>query len=430
MGQFNLARIRYNWKNVWLPGATYIKDDIVRNGGNTYVCMVGHVSDQTSFKTDLTASPGKWLLNAEGYQWKGDWQVNVRYANNDLFKYNGVIYRVLEEHLSNSNATTGISNDLGKLQAYAKTPNWRIDWTPATTYRVDDIVKYGGILYQCLEEHTSSTTVAGLEQDQARWDIVARSDDWKSNWTVSTRYVKDDFVRYGARLYRCNTGHTSAATTILGLEDDSAKWDIVVDGIVYKGEWQSNLDSSGIRYKVGDVVKYGPTLWKCKTAHSSLASFDEAKFDIWCPGLGYEAVWNSAATYQPGDIVIYGGYTYVSKTNNTASPPSVTGVFYEGESLQGLYDWELMITGYQMKGEWDNGTAYRTGDVVRNKGFVYIAVRDSTGQQPDALDPESRGYYDPGSTRSTEGSINMYWQLLITGIYYRGEWLANQAYVL
>ena len=52
MGQFNLARIRYNWKNVWLPGATYIKDDIVRNGGNTYVCMVGHVSDQTSFKTD------------------------------------------------------------------------------------------------------------------------------------------------------------------------------------------------------------------------------------------------------------------------------------------------------------------------------------------------------------------------------------------
>ena len=51
------------------------------------------------------------------------------------------------------------------------------------------------ILYQCLEEHTSSTTVAGLEQDQARWDIVARSDDWKSNWTVSTRYVKDDFVR-------------------------------------------------------------------------------------------------------------------------------------------------------------------------------------------------------------------------------------------
>ena len=30
MAEFNLARIRYTWKNVWLPGATYIKDDIAR----------------------------------------------------------------------------------------------------------------------------------------------------------------------------------------------------------------------------------------------------------------------------------------------------------------------------------------------------------------------------------------------------------------
>ena len=37
--------------------------------------------------------------------------------------------------------------------------------------------------------------------------------------------------------------------------------------------------------------------------------------------------------------------------NNTGSPPSVTGENYEGESLQGLYDWEL-ITGYKMQGEW------------------------------------------------------------------------------
>ena len=89
-----------------------------------------------------------------------------------------------------------------------------------------------------------------------------------------------------------------------------------------------------------------------------------------------------------------------------------------------------MITGYQMKGEWDSGASYKTGDIVRNRGFVYIAVQDSTNQQPDSLDPESRGYYDPGSTRSTEGAISMYWQLLITGTYYRGEWFSSQAYVL
>ena len=430
MGQFNLARIRYNWKNVWLPGATYIKDDIVRNGGNVYICMVGHVSDQTSFATDLNDSPGKWLLNTEGYQWKGDWATNTRYKVNDLFKYNGIVYRTLAEFLSTNVEVEGISAVLGSLQQYARTTNWRIDWTPLTTYRVGDVVKYGGYLYECVEEHSSSTTVAGLEQNSTSWDIVVRTDDWKLNWSVSTRYKKDDIVRYGATLYRCNLGHTSATTTILGLEDSQSKWDVVLEGIQYKGEWQSNLDSSGVRYKVGDIVKYGPTQWKCKTAHTSLTDFDEAKFDIWLPGLGFEAVWNNAATYQPGDIVTYGGYTYVSMTNNAGSPPSVTGVFYEGESLQGLYDWELLITGYAMKGEWDLTAQYKTGDVVRNKGFVYIAVQDSTNIQPDALDPESRGYYDPGSTRSTEGSISMYWQLVITGTYYRGEWLAASAYVL
>ena len=346
MAQFNLARIRYNWKNVWLPGATYIKDDIVREGGNVYICMVGHISDQTSFSTDLNAVPGKWLKNAEGYAWRGNWDVNTRFKVGDLFKYNGVVYRVLEEHVSDQLASNGISEDLGKLIGYAKTPNCRIDWTNSTLYKVDDVVKYGGFLYQCLAEHTSSTTVAGLEQDSDKWDIVSRSDDWKLDWTVSSRYKKDDIVRYGGLMYRCNTGHTSASTTILGLEQDLAKWDVIWEGIVYKGEWQSNLDSSGIRYRIGDIVKYGPTLWKCKTYHSSLTDFDEAKFDIWMPGLGYEAVWNNAAVYQPGDIVIYGGYTYVSMTNNTSSHPSVTGVYYEGESLQGLYDWELMITGF------------------------------------------------------------------------------------
>ena len=428
--QFNIARIRYTWKNVWLKGATYIKDDIVRHGGNVYICMVGHVSDQTSFATDLNATPGKWLKNTEGFQWRGDWVVETRYVPNDLIKYNGVIYKVLQEHVSASTTALGISNDTDKLQPYAKTPNWRVEWAPATRYRIDDVVKYGGYVYQCLTEHTSATTVAGLENDQSKWDLVVKTDDWKIDWSITTKYKVNDFVRYGARLYRCNTGHTSAATTILGLEQDQAKWDVILDGICYKGEWQGNLDSSGIKYKVGDIVMYGPTLWRCKTAHQSLASFDEAKFDIWCPGLGYEAVWNNAATYQPGDIVVYGGYTYVAMKNNTGSPPSVTGVFYEGESLQGQYDWELMLTGYQMKGEWDSATSYKTGEIVRNGGFVYIAVRDSTNEQPDALTPESRGYYDPGSTRSTEGSINMYWQLLLTGIYYRGEWFSTQSYVL
>ena len=420
MAEFNIARIRYTWKNWWTGSTVFVKDDIVRVGGNTYLCMIGHTSDATTFLNDLNYTPKSyWLLHTEGYEWKGDWLANTRYVKNDLIKYGGVIYRVLTEHESGA---TSIVGDEAKLIAYAKTPNWRNEWLPLTQYKIDDIIRYSGYVYKCLTEHTSSTTIGGLEVDQAKWEIVYRGDSWNTDWNINTRYKKDDVIRYGGIVYRAITGHTSAATFTLGLENDQTKWEKVIDGVAYKGHWQGADDSTGLRYKIGDIVTHGPTLWRCKTYHTTSADFDEDKFDIWMPGIGFESVWDADVDYQPGDIVQYGGYTYTSMTNNKNSAPSVTGVFYDGESLQGLYDWELLTTGWNMRGEWDIAVSYRTGDIVRRYGWVYISVRDSIGQEPDSLDPEHRSYYDPGES-TDPNSVPMFWQLVLTGDYYRGHWV-------
>ena len=53
MAEFNIARIRYTWKNWWTGSTVFVKDDIVRVGGNTYLCMIGHTSDATTFLNDL-----------------------------------------------------------------------------------------------------------------------------------------------------------------------------------------------------------------------------------------------------------------------------------------------------------------------------------------------------------------------------------------
>ena len=429
MAEFNIARIRYTWKDTWTTSTSYVKDDIIRVDGNTYLCMIGHTSDADSFTTDLEYSPkARWLLHTEGYEWKGDWLVTTRYVKNDLFKYNGVIYRVLTEHVSGQ---TTIVGDEAKLIAYAKTPNWRNEWLPLTVYRIDDVIRYNGYVYRCLAEHTSSTTLGGLEVDQAKWEIKWRGDTWRQDWNVNVRYKKDDIIKYGGIIYRAVTGHTSAATFVLGLEDDQASWEKVIDGIEWVGHWQGADDSSGTRYRVGDIVTYGPTLWRCKTAHTSVIDFSEGNFDIWMPGMGFESVWDQATKYQPGDIVQYGGYTYTSMTNNVNAPPSVTGVFYDGESLQGTYDWELLTTGFNMTGEWDLEISYRTGDVVRRYGWVYIAVRDNVAQEPDSLDPEGRSYYDPGSS-TDPGGAPMYWQVVNCGNHYRAEWVdtAGTVYTL
>ena len=50
---------------------------------------------------------------------------------------------------------------------------------------------------------------------------------------------------------------------------------------------------------------------------------------------------------------------------------------------------------------------YKTGDVVRLNGFLYICLTDSAGEVPD------------GSNK---------WQVLVTGRHHRGEWADNTQY--
>jgi len=214
MAEFKLGRIRFVWKDEWITATTYYVDDVVRLGGKTYICKVGHTSS-ADFYTDLTYSPTRWNQMSDGQDWQGD-------------------------------------------------------WTTATAYKLNDVVKYGGTVYICNDAHTSAATTAlGLEANQNDWDVFAEGFDWKSDWAVSTQYKVNDLVKYGGYTYVCNTAHTSAATATLGLETDQAKWDEFNQGIEYKGTWSG----SSVIYKLNDVVKQGAGLWICIVKHTSTANF-------------------------------------------------------------------------------------------------------------------------------------------------------------
>jgi hypothetical protein len=57
----NLGKIKFNWRGPWTLGADYVKDDVVRYNGSSYVCLVGHTS-VTSWATNSI----KFDLMAEG----------------------------------------------------------------------------------------------------------------------------------------------------------------------------------------------------------------------------------------------------------------------------------------------------------------------------------------------------------------------------
>ena len=311
MAEFKLGRIRFVWKAAWVTGTTYYKDDVVRFGGKVYVCQIGHTAS-ADFNTDLDINPTKWNLMSDGQR-------------------------------------------------------WRDEWATSTTYQEGDLVKYGGTVYVCIDGHTSAATASsGLEANSGDWNQFAEGTDWKNTWTVSTRYKLNDIVRYGGINYICITGHTSAATAALGLENSSANWQVFSQGQEYLGTWVG----SPTRYKLNDIVKYGAGLWICTTQHTASATFagDSANWAQYVEGFEYENVWNPATAYQPGDVVKYGGNNYIAKTQHTDAfvPSSV-----------GSVNWDLFSEGLSYQSDWSNATSYAIGEVVKLNGYNYLAVADS-----------------------------------------------------
>jgi hypothetical protein len=402
MADFNIDRIRFRWRGTWTISTSYIKDDIVLYKGKAYVCLVGHSSDSTYFYDDLEDTVPKWELMLDGYQWRGDWTTSTYYTPGDTVKFKGYVYQCIAQHTSIPVATSGLPGNIANWTIVATTYNWLNEWTANAYYDLGDVVRYRGITYICNTKHRANASVTlGLEADQSKWSVVTSSDSWYADWTTSRRYKVKDIVKYGGIVYRCIDDHTSAATAALGLEDNQSDWEIVISGIEYKFDW-----SVSTRYKLNDIVKWNHSLWICNTYHTSgllnLRS-DESNWTEWLPGTGFESVWSSGIEYKKGDIVLHGGYAYTALTNNTGSLPSVNGI------LQDTGDWELLKEGYKHRGEWNNTTSYQPGDVVRNNGYLYVAIDDNASIYPD---------------------LETHWTKIVVGSYWRSEWdIANTYYI-
>jgi len=394
MADFKLGRIRFVWKGEWTGPSTYYKDDVVRFGGKTFICLIGHTTSAT-FNDDLNANEPRWEQMSDGVTWKGDWAPQTVYGLNDIVKYGGMLYICSVGHTSDNDFIGGLENELG---VDSSNPKWDLfcegfdylgAWVAETRYKLNDVVKYGAKTYICLEGHVAADVAGGILANADKWEVFSEGLEWQGDWQTSTRYKQSEVVKYGGQIYICNTEHTSAATESAGLEANQSNWDYLHQGIQYRDDWQQST-----RYRVNDVVKNGGGLWICTTHHTSGANDDlrqdESNWSIFLPGLEFEDTWNSATSYQSGDIVTYGGYTYIAITNNINVIP------YNNTS-----DWDLFVTGFNLQGDYDNGTAYKTGDVVRLGGWTYIATADTTGNRP------------PNVT---------YWDKLNEGAYWKDAW--------
>ena len=451
MAEFKLARFKYTWQGDWAPAGRYNPDDIVGYGGKVYTCLVTHnaapdfYEDLNFFNNDTPplAVP-RWELIADGVTWQGDWQPDTYYKVGDIIKQSGTVYICVEGHTSatiyypdpfdpahpliiNPTDPTGVigffNNDVDLNQywtVHLTSKNWRVNWTPNTYYTLNDVVRAGGRTYRCNRSHTSASSFeGGLESNILSWDIVNIADDWKGNWQKDTKYIVNDIVKDGGIVYRCVAAHHSALSDSAGLAADLdlgdstlTKWEILHESTQYRDTWVSStpvvfeglVTNVATIYKVNDVVKYGSYVWKCNTFHVAGLVFDQTKFDIFCPGEEFDADWSPTTFYQVGDIVFYGGDVFVSKAGHSNANPSTNTTI-----------WSLLFQSSNIRGTWNSLRPYKIGDVVRKGGNVYLALSDNTSQDPDI----------PNDGSSTNSG---YWDLVVSGIAWKGIWTLGNAY--
>ena len=342
MADFKLGRLKFKWRGDWATSTGYVIDDIVKYGGNSYVCIANHTSpnNENLFYTQPATYTTNWQLHGESFYYKGT------YAN-------------------------------------------------TTWYKLNDLVSYGGKQYRCTTAHTSSSLVL----DQAKFEQYSDGITFRGDYAPSTQYRLSDLVKYGGRTYRVTTEHTSAAGGDANI--DLAKFTLYSEGLAFRGDWATTT-----YYRLDDVVKFGSYQYRCTTAHTSGATTDDfaqANFSIYSEGLQFEDSYNASTVYSKGDVVTYGGYSYVFIADEEAS----------GQTPADNATWDVVTTGFNATGVYSHGTAYKTGDTVQYGGNSYVCILDATNQRP-AL---------------TSGAVNStYWKVVVEGFKWRGTYSNSTTY--
>ena len=212
---------------------------------------------------------------------------------------------------------------------------------------------------------------------------------WTGDWAPSTSYDADDVVKYGPNVYVCVTAHTSQST----FAPDSAKWDLMVGGLENAGVW-----NSGTLYKLGQTVTYGGAVYIALQESTNQNPYTETSYwQKFVDGQQFEGDWNSGVDYQKGDIVYYGGYSYVAKQNTVLNTPTNTTY------------WDVYVKGYEFVGAYNPSTQYKPGDTVSLGGNRYTVKETKT---PIGIDPTD-----------TDN-----WQIILEGFNWRSDWVSGQTY--
>ena len=313
--------------NTWEKSKSYNVDDVVRvtnsKSNQYYSCVKAGISDvtePTSNVTGDTVTDGtvSWIVcsigGSSGTSSISNWLSNNFYTRGQLVFYNNKLYRNKINHTSLST----FALDSSEWQEITASNNI---WMPSMYYDVGDTTIYDTMLYICRTANSDATFTP------SNWALV-------NEYYTIPQYEDNTEYRIGQLVFHDNK-ILKANQLVNDTAFDSTHWDIVYDSYILP--WSSNY-----QYYQNNICIYNNKIYKCNKAHTSTTDFgadkliywnslnDNPIINDWASGTTYEvgsmviisnanniSEWTTNTSYNANDEVIYNGYIYVCKTQNT-----------------------------------------------------------------------------------------------------------------
>lgn len=259
------------WRGTWSGAANYSANDLVEEGGTSYICILDHVVPHTP--------------------------PNATYWN--VFVERG------DTGATGPDGPTGPKGDKGDTGDAGAGFSWQGTWSSSTSYDTNDVVEFNGSAYICLQDGVSGAGHSPGNMLGTDWALLALKGD------------TGDTGETGAKGDKGDTGDTGAT----GAAGAGFEWD---------GPW-----SGATAYFVNDVVSFAgssyisiqdgtnknpgsqPTYWQVLAAKGTDGA-DGAGFTFW-------GDWNSSHSYVVNDVVVDGGSSYICVLANlNHEPPNPT----------------------------------------------------------------------------------------------------------
>jgi hypothetical protein len=317
---------------------------------------------------------------------------------------------------------------------------WKGDWAADLVYYKDDVIAFGGKTYICVEGHTSTTDFfTDLDSIPTKWNLVSDGQTWKGDWRNDTDYVYNDLVKYGSKLYLCDTIHTSATQTgstetyVVTVQNDPSVSNGVfyVDGVatpdlqmirgvkyIWDQDHASNLFAGAgnprhpmIMSTTQDGTHGGGDIWTEGVQYflDGVEVADAAAYDA-----GFEAATTRAMHFTVPESAPDKMYYFCFQHANMSSTAEVEVISLGLET--DADKWQTFADGMDWKGEWHEDFNYRLNDFVKYGGSTFVCIDPHTSTSL-------------GSGLGLENDLSK-WESFNSSLRYRQEWVASEKYLI